>query len=137
MTRFVIDAPVALRLIRESRDRGSDIVGVGHRLIVPSSLRSEVLSMLYCEVRSGRLDEPTARQELGGLASLTVRLLGDRVSRATAWTIATELGLEQIALAEYVAVAVLQADALVTENDALSAAAQGLVPLATWNDLTH
>jgi predicted nucleic acid-binding protein len=43
-----------------------------------------------------------------------MRLLGDRVSRRTAWKIAREHGWETTYDAEYLAVAKLQADALVT-----------------------
>jgi len=38
-------------------------------------------------------------------------------------------------LSEYLAVASLQADALVTENDELTAAASGIVRLAAYGDL--
>jgi hypothetical protein len=43
-----------------------------------------------------------------------MRLLGDRVSRRTAWRIAREHGWETTFDAEYLAVTKLQADGLVT-----------------------
>jgi len=59
-----------------------------------------------------------------------MRLLGDRVSRRTAWKIAREHGWETTYDAEYLAVTKLQADALVTVNPALAAKAEDVVPLA-------
>ena len=96
----------------------------------PSVLRSHALSMLYRDVRDGRLDEKTGRDQLDGLAGLKIRLLGDRVSRSRAWKFAEQLGWDDTTAAEYLAVAVLQADALVTEDEQLIAGARGLVPLA-------
>jgi len=66
---------------------------------------------------------------------LTVRLLGDRVSRWTAFTIADRLGWPDTDLAEYLAVASLQADALVTENPVLVGGADGIIPIARHEDL--
>jgi hypothetical protein len=40
--------------------------------------------MLYCQVHAGLPDEKTARAELETITARKVRLLGDRVSRATA-----------------------------------------------------
>ncbi len=66
-----------------------------------------------------------------------MRLLGDRVSRRTAWKIAREEGWDTTYDAEYLAVTKLQADALVTVNPALAAKAKGLVPLAQLEALTE
>ncbi len=129
-TRCAIDAVTALRLVR-------DDVGLGARrpLVGPSVLRSHALSMLYRDVRDGVLDETTARARLEGVAALKIRLLGDRVSRATAWRIAHELDADDIAAAEYVAVAVLQADVLVAGDAGVVATADGRIPLAAYVDL--
>ena len=131
-TRCAIDAVTALRLVR-------DDVGLGARrpLVGPSVLRSHALSMLYRDVRDGVLDEKTARARLEGVAGLKIRLLGDRVSRATAWRIAHELDADDTAAAEYVAVAVLQADVLVAGDAGVVAAAGGRIPLAAYDDLLH
>jgi len=59
-----------------------------------------------------------------------VRLLGDRVSRRTAWKIALEQGWETTFDAEYLAVTKLQADALITIDPALAAKAAHIVALA-------
>ena len=61
---------------------------------------------------------------------MTVRLLNDRVSRAIAWKVATELGWDDTVDAEYVAVTRLQADALVAGGAGLARRAEGVVPLA-------
>jgi predicted nucleic acid-binding protein len=64
-----------------------------------------------------------------------MRLLGDRVSRRTAWRIAREQGWDSTHDAEYLAVTKLQADALVTVDSALAGKANGLVPLASFDVL--
>ena len=127
--RYAIDSAVALRLVREG-------IVSEHALVGPSILRSHALATLYREVRAGDLDAAEGRRLLEGLAGLKIRLLGDRVSRATAWRIATALDWESTEEAEYLAVAQLQADALVTFDPVLAAAAEGIAPLATWEDLT-
>jgi len=68
---------------------------------------------------------------------MKIRLLGDRVSRATAWRIAERLGWDDIGPAEYLAVASLQADALVTEDDRLASAAHGIVEVVGYQALTR
>jgi len=55
------------------------------------------------------------------------------VSRSTAWKIATELGWDEIGPAEYLAVATLQADALVTDDKRL--VVQRLVPIAAYDEI--
>jgi predicted nucleic acid-binding protein len=65
-----------------------------------------------------------------------MRLLGDRVSRRAAWKIARERGWQWIEDAEYVAVARLRADALVTVDAALASRIAGLVPVAPLEALT-
>ncbi|WP_295836113.1 hypothetical protein [uncultured Microbacterium sp.] len=128
--RFAIDALTALRIIRD--DPG---IGSRRRLVGPAVLRSHVLSLLYREVREGKIEEKEARTQLDGLAALQIRLLGDRVSRATAWKIARQLDWEDTALAEYLAVATLQADALITADHTIQAAAAEFTTLADYGAL--
>ena len=64
-----------------------------------------------------------------------MRLLGDRVSRRTAWRLALDRGLS-IGAAEVLAVATLQADALVTVDSELASTASDVVRLASIEDLT-
>jgi predicted nucleic acid-binding protein len=66
-----------------------------------------------------------------------MRLLGDRVSRRSAWRIVRDHGWETAYEAEYIAVAQLQADALVTIDRALAAKAGGIMPLAGLDALTR
>lgn len=130
MTRYAIDAGIALRLIREGSDADP-----GHQLVGPAVLRSHALAMIYRDVRDGTVAETEGREQLERIAALKMRLLGDRVSRATAWKIAAGLGWEDIGSAEYLAVASLQADALITDDEALAAAADGIVRVAPYEDL--
>jgi len=63
------------------------------------------------------------------------RLLGDRVSRARAWQIARQLDWEDFSAAEYLAVASLQADALVASSPAIRNVAEQFTPLASYDSL--
>jgi predicted nucleic acid-binding protein len=132
MTRYVIDAPTAIRIAREGTAIRSE-----HRLVAPSLLRSQALSTLYRDVRAGGVPAAEARRILDGITTMKIRLLGDRVSRATAWKIAEQLGLEDTADAEYLAVAQLQADALIALDPALVRLADGVVPTADFGALTR
>jgi predicted nucleic acid-binding protein len=128
VTRFVIDAPVAIELAS-----GDSEIAAGHSLVAPTLLRSQALALLYASVRDGTSDERTAKQVLDGIRSLRIRLLGDRVLQQAAWDIARGLDWPDTYRAEYIALTRLQADALVTLDKELSAAASGLVtvvPLA-------
>lgn len=131
MTRYVIDAPTLLRLVAEGIQ-----VGPEHQIVAPSIIRSEALSLLFDAVRSGHLTEKTALQQHELLTELKMRVLGDRVSRRTAWQIASEQGWTSTRDAEYLAVTKLQADALVTVDPILAAKAEGIVPLAPFAALS-
>ncbi len=130
MTRFGIDALTAVRLARESLT-----VPQEHKLVAPNLLRSQALSLIYREVRSGDLDAAEAHAMLDRITTMRIRLLGDRVSRAVAWRIAEQLKWDDTADAEYVAVAKLQADAFVTLDERLAQAVSGLVPVAPFEAL--
>jgi predicted nucleic acid-binding protein len=127
MTRFAIDALSAVRLAREKL-----AVPEENKLVAASQLRSQALSLIYREVRRGELTAREAYAMLDRITAMRIRLLGDRVSRATAWKVAEQLGWDDTAAAEYVAVAQLQADAFVTLDADLADAVAGLgrvVPL--------
>ena len=130
MTRYAIDAEVAVRLIRDRSDADRR-----HELVGPAVLRSQVMSILFRQVRIGGLNPAEGRQHLEHLAGMKIRLLGDRVSRSTAWRIAERLGWDDIGPAEYLAVATLQADFLVTENARLLSAADGIIAIADYASL--
>ncbi len=130
MTRFVVDAPTLLELVRSG-----DRVSAEHQLVAPNSVRSEALELMLHQVRAGSLEDRDALRLHTRLTEVKMRLLGDRVSRATAWQIAREQGWDSLRDAEYLAVARLQADALVTVDPDLRSKAEGLVPLASYDDL--
>jgi hypothetical protein len=124
MTRYAIDAPVLLALAR------AGYTGTEHRLVAPAGLRSQAMSLLYGELRVGALAERDVRPLLDGITTIKARLLGDRMSRGTAWRLARELGLDDTGPAEYLAVTRLQADALIALDPEVLRIADGVVPLA-------
>lgn len=131
MTRYVIDAPTLLYIVANGIQPSPH-----HQIVAPNVIRSQALSLLFEAVRNGDLTEDLALLHHQLLTELKMRLLGDRVSRRTAWRIAREQGWETTYDAEYLAVTELQADALVTVNPALAAKARGVVPLANVDVLT-
>jgi predicted nucleic acid-binding protein len=130
MTRFVIDAPVAIQLAAEG-----PAIAAGHALVAPALLRSQVLALMYAAVRAGTLDERDARNTLDGIRSLRIRLLGDRVLQSVAWSVARTLDWPDTYRAEYIALTRLQADALVTFDEELSGAASTLVRVAPLTEV--
>ena len=125
MARYVIDATTILHLLDNELP-----VDPGHQLVAPNSIRSEALQLLLSDVVAGTRSDKAALATHERITEVKMRLLGDRMSRGTAWRIARELGLDTLHDAEYLAVTRLQADALVTVDAALAARALGVVPLA-------
>lgn len=130
MTRYAIDLLVALRLVEDAV-----AVPVEHQLVAPALLRSQALSHLYQDVRGGERTEKDALNLMERITTMKIRLLGDRVSRSTAWKIASDLDWDDTADAEYLAVARLQADRFVTLDPKLRRAADGIIPLAEIAEL--
>jgi predicted nucleic acid-binding protein len=130
MTRFVIDAPVAIQLAA-----GDPAIAAGHALVAPALLRSQVLALTYASVREGTMDDRDAKRILDGIRSLRIRLLGDRVLQAGAWEVARTLDWPDTYRAEYIALTRMQADALVTFDENLSEAASTLVRVAPVTEL--
>jgi len=130
MTRYGIDARAALHIIREGIE-----VPAAHQLVAPNLLRSHVLGLVYDELRDGTITEREGKALLDGLATLRMRLLGDRVSRAVAFGLAAEHDWPDTAHAEYLAVAKLQADALIALDTGLASKAKGIVHLAPFDAL--
>ena len=130
MTRYAID-PATLVQLAESRHR----IRADHQIVAPNSIRSLALDLLLQRVRSGELTEPAAMELHERMTEVKMRLLGDRVSRRTVWQIAFAHHWETIRLAEYLAVAKLQADVLITGDPELASAAKGVVPLASLDDV--
>jgi predicted nucleic acid-binding protein len=130
VARYVIDAPTLVYLVDAEL-----AAHPGHQLVAPSSIRSEALELLLGEVLAGQRTEAAALAAHERATGIKLRLLGDRVSRRTAWQIARDHGWSTLRQAEYLAVTRLQADALVTVDPALAAAARGVVPVAAPGDL--
>lgn len=119
VTRYAIDAPVAIRLVRAGA-----VLPPEHSLVGPGVLRSDALALLRDEVRRGECTTQEGFADLDGLAGLRIRLLADRVTRRVAWQLADRLDWSDVRRAEYLAVARLQADVLVTSDETLRAGAR-------------
>ena len=130
MAKYVIEPAVALSLAAQNA-----AIPARHKLLAPSLLRSQVLALLFAQVRRGELSQAEASRRLDYLRRLQIRLLGDRVLQRTAWEMALELGWQDTFVAEYLALTRLQADALVTENSELAAAATPLVAVVSLEHL--
>jgi len=131
MARYVIDARTLLHLVANEV-----AVDPAHQLVAPNLIRSEALSLLFASVRDGEISERVALERHERVTETKMRLLGDRVSRRTAWNIARDHGWASTFEAEYVAVCKLQADALITIDPELAAKAEQVVPLADLAALT-
>jgi predicted nucleic acid-binding protein len=130
VARYVIDAPTLLHLVDNDLP-----IDPNHQLVAPNSIRSETLQLLLLDVRRGERTEDAALRIHERITELKMRLLGDRVSRGTAWKIARQHDWDSLRDAEYLAVARLQADALVTIDPGLAAKADGVVPVAPLRSL--
>lgn len=127
MTRFVIDPPALLAIVREENP-----MPLHHRLVAPHAIRTAALELLLAEVESGKAGEAEALALHDAMTALKIRTLGDRVSRSTAWKLARAHGWVALGHAEYLAIGMLQADALVALDPRLAARASGIVPLAPF-----
>ena len=130
MTRYVIDARTLVHVVATDLS-----IEPSHQIVAPNAIRSQALSLLLGAVRRGELSEEVALRHHERLTELKMRLLGDRVSRRTAWRIAREQGWETVYDAEYLALTQLQADALVTIDHTMAAKAKDIVPLAPLDAL--
>jgi predicted nucleic acid-binding protein len=130
MTKFVVDAGAVLHLVAEGVE-----VAAGHELLAPTLLRSQVLSLLHEAVLRGDLADDVARDRLAKVGRIKIRLLGDAVMRRRAWEVADQLGWWETYGAEYVALTQLQGDALLTVNPDFARAVEGVVTLASVDDL--
>jgi pimeloyl-ACP methyl ester carboxylesterase len=87
VARYVIDARTLLRVVADDV-----VVDPVHQLVAPNLIRSHALDLLFADVRDGILDEQEALRRHERMTELKMRLLGDRVSRRTAWRIAMAHG---------------------------------------------
>ena len=131
MTKYVIGPDVALRLAQQDA-----VIADEHKLLAPTLLRSQLLSMLYRAVREGEMTKSDADRYLGYVRRLGIRLLGDRVLQNVAWKVAEQLKWPDTFDAEYVALTQLQADAFITLDGELASAVKDLVTLAPFEALS-
>lgn len=125
MSRYVIGPDVAIHLARQQA-----VIRPEHQILAPTLIRSQVLSLLYRAVARSEMTERDARRHLDYLRGLQIRLLGDRMLQRKAWTTADALKWPDTLDAEYVALARLRADALITLDGELAQAAKALVAIA-------
>ena len=130
MTRFVVDAGVAIRLATEAID-----VPAEHELLAPTLLRSETLSALHEAVARGEITAEEGLERHRRISGMRIRLLGDGVLRRRAWRVAEQLDWASTFKAEYVALTQLQADAFVTLDAQLARSLQGIVAIASIDAL--
>jgi predicted nucleic acid-binding protein len=130
MTRYVIGPDVAIRLAADQA-----VIRPDHQILAPTLLRSQLLSLLYQAVRRGEMTRKDADRRLDYVRGLRIRLLGDRVLQRAAWNVANQLDWPDTSAAEYVALAQLQADALVTLDQQLASAVRTLVTVASVDAL--
>jgi predicted nucleic acid-binding protein len=130
MTRFVIEPSVVLTLAQQEAT-----VPREHKLYAPTLLRSQVLAELFVRVQRGKISKKQAGLQLDYLRGLQVRFFGDRVLQRVAWDMALDLDRKDTFVAEYLALTKLQADALVTTDASLAAAASKVIAVATIDDL--
>ena len=126
MTRFVVDCETLVGIAA-----GKIEVAAGHRLLAPTLVRSQAVSLLYAAARRGEISAAEGLERVTRINSLKVRFLGDKVLQRQAWTVAEKLGWEATYDAEYVALTTLQADAFVTSDRELAQAVSGLVKTTT------
>jgi predicted nucleic acid-binding protein len=130
MTRFVVDSSAVLHLAAEGVEVSDE-----HELLAPTLLRSQTLSALHEAVHRGEIPSDVARDRLERVWRIRIRLLGDAVLRRRAWEVADQLGWASTYDAEYVALTLLQADALVTLDTELARSVEGIVETASIDAL--
>jgi predicted nucleic acid-binding protein len=130
MTKFVVDAGAVLHLASEGIE-----VAAAHKLLAPTLLRSQTLSVLHEAVQRGEIPADVARDRLARVRKLRIRLLGDAVLQRRAWELADRLGWASTYDAEYVALTQLQADAFITLDAELARSVEGIVATASIDAL--
>ena len=130
MTRFVVDAGAVLHLAAQEL-----AVPAAHELLAPTLLRSQTLSATHEAVHRGTITADAGRDRLLRVGRMPIRLLGDAVLRRRAWDVADQLGWATTYRAEYVALTLLQADALVTLDKELARSVKGIIATASIEDL--
>jgi predicted nucleic acid-binding protein len=130
MTRFVVD-PLAVIELASNR---IEVAGT-HELLAPTLLRSQTLSLVHEAVHRGEIPADVGRDRLTLIGQIKIRYLGDAVLRRNAWDLAEKLGRPSTYKTEYLALTLLQGDALVTLDPELARLAENVVPVAGIEDL--
>lgn len=130
MASYVISAGVGIYLASAGIEVNSK-----HELLAPTLFRSQTLSLAYESVVRGEVPANVARDQIEKLWRIKIRLLGDAVLRRLAWKIADQLEWASTYDAEYLALTQLQGDAFVTLDFGLARRVEGIVAIATVNDL--
>src|SRR4051812_29543139 len=130
MTRFVVHSTAVLRLASAGVE-----ISAAHKLLAPTLLRSQTLSMLHEAMQRGEIPADVAHDRLTRISRMPIRLLGDAVLRRRAWDLADRLGWASTYDAEYIALTQLQADAFVTLDRDLARSVEGLVTIASIDAL--
>jgi len=100
MARYAVDAPTLVHIVDQDLS-----IHPSRQLVAPSSIRTESLELLLRDVRDGKRSDREAMACHERMIQLKMRLLGDRVSRRTAWQLAREREWASLREAEYLAVA--------------------------------
>ena len=125
MTRYVVDCDTLLRIAA-----GDIEVAAEHQLVAPTLVRSQALAALYGAARRGEISASEGIERVTRINSLKVRFLGDKVLQRHAWKVASQMDWTTTYDAEYIALTMLQADALITSDRELARAVSGLVDTA-------
>ncbi len=130
MARYVLDAPAFIQLAVDELH-----VAEGHELLAPTLVRSQTLATLHEAVHRGEIAAAEGRRRLAAVGRIRARHLGDAVLRKVAWQLADELDEPTTYRTEYLALTRLQADALIAVDPDLARLADGVVALASLDDL--
>ena len=124
--RCVIDCDTLLRIAA-----GEISVAPEHLLFAPTIVRSQALAALYQASCRGEISKQDGLERVWRFNAMKVRFLGDRALQSRAWNVAEKLGWETTDTAEFVALTLLQGDALVTADKKLAKAVVGLVEVVS------
>lgn len=127
---FVVDASSVLYLASARIE-----VPDKQKLLAPTLMRSETLSVLHEAVHRGEIPLRIALDLLARINRMPIRVLGDAVLRRRAWEVADRLGWATTYDAEYIALTQLHGRALVTMDGRLARRVRGLIPTATLDAL--
>lgn len=130
--RLVVDASV---IVQVSLAGGSLGPLVGHDLIAPPLLMSEVTSVLCEMTHRGEVPHDQARVAVGMLDSLPVRYERPDGLTERAWDLARSLGWAKSYDAEYVALALILEASLLTIDERLRRGVRHIVPMPTPAEL--